>query len=1398
MGVSKRRNAQLSNCSSETLIFGVSSIDFIDKLIKDNCLSLDDARFLSWAYLKTVLENHFKLNLPTKKRSITQLRYTLKSFLRKKSTRDMFFERLHIINDLKKTKSSLNDPNEKEHNVLAPVVNNEFDHTPVLESYIEITPKKQLSFTEEVKGFNYFAPKTPDTPQIEILSQSLNNYPIEVLKAERKPIHLQFNDSDNDEIEERTPKKDTCSNNLTNTPQLIETEDEVHRLVNKLTPLSINHTNEHIDPQNLCIRKLFIDTATSPIKFPEVSGKNQNAENVNFLKNLTEDQTFAIQNIVKLFDSSSQPPDYQDILLETTQTDTKLIFSNRECLEELEEDAVEENNYNVIQISQKTSLRIWKRSKTNNFYCFESFGYEKENFWVNRNMEYCLCVQTQEIITDIYGAKRVLANVLFEKGITCEFICEKSILNANALTFSSNGYCHHRENGCQIKYRIHSTKGGPEGRHLLLFLNSTVPVDHSNMAVKFPQYRGKARDCLKQNFTTPELMLQKLSKIDFNIAAKGNLQGLTTRNVLQTISSEIQKSNSMIDCELNKLMVCIQSGETETFGILIIQQNSIQIFMKDENIYEILEKIPAKSLTMHTDASGQVVKTLQCCRDVKLHGPKKAFLVHANLIKVENETITTALMISNNQNALTLGTFHSYHLTDMMLRINKCIYKRIVTDWSTANFIAILQAYNNMSVIEYLNFLYEVIFVKKTVDYSSTFIFLAICYSHFMKLISGFSKREISKSHDAYKMDGYPKKQKRLLMSFFAVIRASKTFEEIEVFFKTMCKIFCNKFLTSEIQSILKNLKENKSIEVDEQLNINETNEDKKIIEEILDEQQKFNRDTGGTHREKINWYHRFKTIYDETSSEIDNDNLETKDKTLNPYYVPGMVRRSVELYFPYLPLWSRLGHALDEDEEDQTFTNGLVESWFKYLKYDMKGPLRKRPTEFLRTMYGLAAFKRTKLKNSKFFSKNKRIKKTLKKGEKPFKRKTNKKQIKRKHESDSECNMDASQHEEKWNKPGKTPKGFKYGKTTFSSSIPNNILSVETKQHESIEPDTSFGSVELYISDDEYIVKEKEQIKNAVQNTKLSFYAKSQLVSTANYYDSSCTKILKVADFATYEWMSYNDILSINDASQQLTDVAMYCCLNVFITSNTLSNQYLVYITNPLTSLFNGKLTKKEQNRLQIINQWMDLFVDPNIVHICPFLVSQTSQNNHWVLAIIDFKNNIFNFFDSLALYDGKTFFRNFLKFLKIEAKDNKQLTHFRGNWSLKNHKITTQEGVTCGKHVLGYFYKYIRTVPQLINEHTFKNVDPNAEGLRFSKIIYENAENRKNHCLRCQEIFNNDVKKHECIVCGYGVHLSTRCFTTNDFVFKSTNDVLNYVCYTCVNYIKKNILVTNQKQSE
>lgn len=164
--------------------------------------------------------------------------------------------------------------------------------------------------------------------------------------------------------------------------------------------------------------------------------------------------------------------------------------------------------------------------------------------------------------------------------------------------------------------------------------------------------------------------------------------------------------------------------------------------------------------------------------------------------------------------------------------------------------------------------------------------------------------------------------------------------------------------------------------------------------------------------RHEIEWYFHFKNLYDDVISLIDNE-CDPNETCLNPYYVPQMMERAVELYFTYLPLWCRIGHGTEKGSKDQSFTNGLVESFFNHVKNRLGSKEKKRATKFMKDMYEHSQHQITKIKNPRFFAKRPRSQKKIGSIKK---HKKDSKQIPSEDYEDLKV-------EEEWNKPGRIRK---------------------------------------------------------------------------------------------------------------------------------------------------------------------------------------------------------------------------------------------------------------------------------------------------------------------------------------------------------------------------------------
>lgn len=112
-----------------------------------------------------------------------------------------------------------------------------------------------------------------------------------------------------------------------------------------------------------------MDASTSPVKVQDIPGailtkSNEGKDLAEALIHLTADQITAIGVLVKLFQSQNTsvahqfedtlPVNSQEMIFKSTETETKLIFSNKEVLDESEHELVEENPENVIRVSEVT------------------------------------------------------------------------------------------------------------------------------------------------------------------------------------------------------------------------------------------------------------------------------------------------------------------------------------------------------------------------------------------------------------------------------------------------------------------------------------------------------------------------------------------------------------------------------------------------------------------------------------------------------------------------------------------------------------------------------------------------------------------------------------------------------------------------------------------------------------------------------------------------------------------------------------------------------------------------------------------------------------------------------------------------------------------------------------
>lgn len=85
---------------------------------------------------------------------------------------------------------------------------------------------------------------------------------------------------------------------------------------------------------------------------------------------------------------------------------------------------------------------------------------------------------------------------------------------------------------------------------------------------------------------------------------------------------------------------------------LDLADQRFQIYPINNDIYDVLAKVLEKSLTVYSDASGQMVKKITC---YDWHGLKKRVLIHVNMAKIKS--IILSAMVSDIQKAKVMADF---------------------------------------------------------------------------------------------------------------------------------------------------------------------------------------------------------------------------------------------------------------------------------------------------------------------------------------------------------------------------------------------------------------------------------------------------------------------------------------------------------------------------------------------------------------------------------------------------------------------------------------------------------------------------------------------------------------------------------------------------------------------
>jgi hypothetical protein len=283
----------------------------------------------------------------------------------------------------------------------------------------------------------------------------------------------------------------------------------------------------------------------------------------------------------------------------------------------------------------------------------------------------------------------------------------------------------------------------------------------------------------------------------------GNLTECQTPSVLRKISSEAHKAedlhrDGLIDVMITQQVLADIDIESHTVKGYI-QQISVVPFtvtMYSEAQLCLLGKLQKKGrVNVHIDATGSV------CAKMKSIVSDKRMLYYAAVVADEKGSPPVPItgMVSNSHDVPTITNWlmRTIHSTTAIHGHKIRTGLAIVIDFSWAEIQACLQAWNTMSLGQYLNKCYAVVHFKSTTAAIKQLSTVHICAAHMIKSVRDNMSEGV--------------KDKALMQFFmftFARLQNAATLKQAQQLYESMCVVYTAKYLTATVASHIKILQD--------------------------------------------------------------------------------------------------------------------------------------------------------------------------------------------------------------------------------------------------------------------------------------------------------------------------------------------------------------------------------------------------------------------------------------------------------------------------------------------------------------------------------------------------------------------------------------------------------------
>jgi hypothetical protein len=540
---------------------------------------------------------------------------------------------------------------------------------------------------------------------------------------------------------------------------------------------------------------------------------------------------------------------------------------------------------------------------------------EKTFFIKNKKIDKSQMVDEKGNIS-ISKCRTLVREIGWEHGVTCFPTFRNANYSSKNQKFYGFAICKHKEHR-NIKFNFHITNCETDPT-----LSATCTGDYKfeHSGIVYTQLRGEARELVKlqlKNQKPDKFLLDSMSEVNMELLNKGIVRNSYGLNTLQKANSEQKSAKKLVkECDLHGAIECKMKFPSYVQKV----STPLEVHLYSEDQTNVLRHLimSKQVVVLHFDATGSMVRDLNC-HD---HG-EKTVLYYAAVISVNGKIFPLAELISAKHDANTITQFlKNYKQFVHDSKINGPIFQVVVTDFSWALIKSVLDGFNKLNVLDYLNVTFD--FLDKGTDISQYSI-LFICCAHFIKLITNQIKAKVSPQNKSNDLKQFIKKS-------FAVMVDSTSFDELKEIFISFVYVLESPTLTESVKKHVDTVtnKTFQSNDVKEAFMAQTKHEEERDVENALKDNF-FDTVEELPTSSKLPIYRRSK--FYEIFNKIVEDQKETilvesvSNSTKNPLYVENFVEFVTRKYMPYAPFWTAIITG-------KRFSNSIGELFFRIMKH--------------------------------------------------------------------------------------------------------------------------------------------------------------------------------------------------------------------------------------------------------------------------------------------------------------------------------------------------------------------------------------------------------------------------------------------------------------------------------